>query len=389
MNKPIARALFLDAYYQVLDNKVFRLLAIVASLLVLPTFVLGAREQGLVILYGVKTVPWEDIGWLVGGLRNHALIVQRYQDIVVGGLAGTIGILFAIAATAFFVPRMLEKGAADVVFSRPVSRHVLLLARYCAGVLFVAILSTALVLGMHIGLLLVSGTSDPAFLWSVAPIVYKLRKAISEGPPLLRDEAAGLSVLAAPRGLQLSGAHGKVDLSQEPARWTPLPDAPEGRTEISLRREARQLDGKRRSARTAAKNLVTELQKSGAKVAQQAEVGFGPGLHPDSVSWTETEPDGTWSRSTGFLAAGEWLYVLEARARGENTSESGPALTVLALAHEFRIDDNDQDPSKWYQRQLDWFAPLRHNIFFSIGSSLTFVLLLFALAAWKLKRIDF
>src|SRR5258706_5286091 len=172
MNKPIARALFLDAYYQVLDNKVFRLLAIVASLLVLPTFVLGASEQGLVILYGVKTVPWEDIGWLVGGLRNHALIVQRYQDIVVGGLAGTIGILFAIAATAFFVPRMLEKGAADVVFSRPVSRHVLLLARYCAGVLFVAILSTALVLGMHIGLLLVSGTSDPAFLWSVATIVY-------------------------------------------------------------------------------------------------------------------------------------------------------------------------------------------------------------------------
>jgi flagellar biogenesis protein FliO len=43
----------------------------------------------------------------------------------------------------------------------------------------------------------------------------------------------------------------------------------------------------------------------------------------------------------------------------------------------------------WYARRLDWTAPLRHNIFFSVGSSLVFALLLFALAAWKLKRIDF
>jgi hypothetical protein len=43
----------------------------------------------------------------------------------------------------------------------------------------------------------------------------------------------------------------------------------------------------------------------------------------------------------------------------------------------------------WYARRLDWFAPLRHNIFFSLGSSLGFALLCFALAAWRLKRIDF
>ena len=36
--------------------------------------------------------------------------------------------MFCIAATAFFVPRMLEKGAADTLFTKPLSRVVLLLS---------------------------------------------------------------------------------------------------------------------------------------------------------------------------------------------------------------------------------------------------------------------
>jgi hypothetical protein len=67
---------------------------------------------------------------------------------------------------------MLEKGAADTLFTKPLSRAVLLLSRYLAGLIFVGALSFLLVLGIHLGLLLVSGYSDPAFLWCTLTLIY-------------------------------------------------------------------------------------------------------------------------------------------------------------------------------------------------------------------------
>jgi ABC-type transport system involved in multi-copper enzyme maturation permease subunit len=178
MNRSIAKALALDAYYQVLDNRVFRLLLVLAGILILPTLLIGAREEGLVILFGVKTIPWSaflvDSGYV--GMQVpadfHKSFIAGFQDIVVQNLMGSAGVLFSIAATAFFVPRMLEKGSADVVFSRPIGRTTLLLTRWLSGVIFVALLSSALVLGLHLSLLLVSGHSDPAFLWNIPSLVY-------------------------------------------------------------------------------------------------------------------------------------------------------------------------------------------------------------------------
>ncbi len=483
MNRSIVRALFLDAYYQVLDNKVFRMLAVLVGLLVLPTFVLGAREQGLVVLFGVKTIAWDDLGWLVGGQHNPDLLVQRFQELVVSGIAGTLGILFSIAATAFFVPRMLEKGAADVVFSRPIARSTLLIARYCAGVLFVAILASALVVGMHLGLRLVSGRSDPAFLWTILTIVYvfalvhsvsllvgvltrnsvaallatilffalngcvhnvwilseyareqkqlqreeldkdapplhdnippivyhaldtlhfvlpkttdadlivsKLRSVIFDREPLVRDEATGASLEESPNGLALDGAGGRLDLEQQPARWHAAQAA--DTLELVLRREPRALEGKRRSARTAARTLGAELEKAGTKPLAVPGAEPGPGLRPEIVAWKENDSNGEWSRAKGFLALGDWMLVIEARERIGPAAADAAVGRVRALVREIRLDDDPRgmDPPRWYQRQLDWTAPPRHNIFVSLASSIAFAALLLWLAAWRLSRIDF
>lgn len=178
MNRHIAKALLDDAFYQVLDNKVFRLLVILSMCLVLPTFLVGIREDGIHVLFGWKTFTYADFFSGFGAGRTaptrdlHIVFIQTIQSLLVQNLAGTIGLVFCIAATAFFVPRMLEKGAADTLFSKPVSRSVLLLARYVAGLLFVGVLSFLLVLGMHIGLLVTSGYSDPGFLWSALTLVY-------------------------------------------------------------------------------------------------------------------------------------------------------------------------------------------------------------------------
>ena len=177
MNRIMAKALLADAFYQVLDNKVFRLLVLLSIGLVAPTFLVGFREDGVHFLFGWKTFTYKEFvsafGVPVPEIHDiHVAVIQQVQAIFVGGLAGTIGILFCIAATAFFVPRMLEKGAADTLFSKPVARFVLLLARYVAGLLFVGVLAFVLVLGMHIGLLVTSGYSDPGFLWSALTLVY-------------------------------------------------------------------------------------------------------------------------------------------------------------------------------------------------------------------------
>jgi ABC-type transport system involved in multi-copper enzyme maturation permease subunit len=177
LNSNTFGALFRDALYQVLDDKVFRVLAVIVLGLVAATFLIGAREDGLVILFGLEKIEYRQIfGFFdlpyAGNEGAGERVVQGLQSILVDGLAGTFGIIFAVAATAFFVPRMLEKGAADTLFSKPVGRTTLLLSRYVAGLLFVGALAITLVGGMHVGFLVSSGYSDAGFLWSIVTLVY-------------------------------------------------------------------------------------------------------------------------------------------------------------------------------------------------------------------------
>ncbi|HVS12108.1 MAG TPA: hypothetical protein VMS76_19765, partial [Planctomycetota bacterium] len=177
MNANIAKALLRDALYQVLDNKVFRILVLLVLVLVGATFVIGAREEELVFLLGWRRIAYEDAFRFFGLAmpdvgERHAVMIQWVQGVVVDAFAGTLGITIAVAATAFFMPRMVEKGAADIVFSKPVSRLTLMLSRYVSGLVFVSILAVLLVGGMHVGFLLNSGYSDPGFLWSTVTLIY-------------------------------------------------------------------------------------------------------------------------------------------------------------------------------------------------------------------------
>jgi ABC-type transport system involved in multi-copper enzyme maturation permease subunit len=177
MNANTTKALFKDALYQVFDNRVFRILVVIVACFVLPTFLIAAREDELVVLFGWKRYFYEDIFASFGvpypGLQGaNTKLIQIVQTLLVDQLAGTFGIIFAVAATAFFMPRMLEKGAADTVFSKPVSRLALMLSRYVSGLLFVAILGILLVGGMHVGLLVNSGYSDVGSLWAVLTLIY-------------------------------------------------------------------------------------------------------------------------------------------------------------------------------------------------------------------------
>ncbi len=171
------RAMFEDARQQVLDNKVFRLLLILTGIPILFTFLIGFREDAVVILWGLGEYSYSEIlegfgGVNIGTEEVNILFIQFFQGLFINVFAGSLGMMLCIAATAFFAPRLLEKGAADTVFSKPVSRTSVLMSRYLAGILFVAFISTLLVVGMYLGFLIVSGYSDPGFLWGAVTLVY-------------------------------------------------------------------------------------------------------------------------------------------------------------------------------------------------------------------------
>ncbi len=182
MKAAVLRALFLDALYQVLDNKVFRILGMLVLLLIAFTFLVGWKNEGIWILFGAWKFSYVDLlgpflpdngaSFKELDVDLQRRMVDNVQGLFVEGMSGTLGIALSIAATAFFMPRMLERGTADTLFTKPVSRIVLYLARYFAGILFVALLAVVLVVGMHLGFLTASGYSDPGFLWGAFTLVY-------------------------------------------------------------------------------------------------------------------------------------------------------------------------------------------------------------------------
>jgi ABC-type transport system involved in multi-copper enzyme maturation permease subunit len=174
MNRNILRALFRDALYQVLDNLVFRILAVLIVVLVLPLFVVGFRESEIVLAFYWR-VPYPE--WIRPFIATISADTQSgtigfLQSAFVDTIAGGLGMLFCIVATSFFVPRMLEKGFADTVLSKPVSRGALLLSRYVAGILFVGLLAVVLVGGQFLGFAAVSGYVDPGFLFSIFTLIW-------------------------------------------------------------------------------------------------------------------------------------------------------------------------------------------------------------------------
>lgn len=177
MNATIARALLEDAFEQVLDNRVFRLLLVVVLAIVAFFFLVGFGPEEIEILWGWRTVSYADLFGSVGqssrGIEDpQALVIQTVVGLLVETLAGSLGMALCVCATAFFVPRMLEKGAADVLFAKPVSRTTLLFARWSSGLLFVAMLSALLLGGIWLGLWIVSGWHDPGILWGVVTLTY-------------------------------------------------------------------------------------------------------------------------------------------------------------------------------------------------------------------------
>jgi len=494
MNSSIAKALLMDAVYQVLDNRMFRFLVVLSALMVLPTFIVGIHEDKVSILFGVSEISYQQLfGFFQGGsevsLPNepHIQVIQFLQSLFVEYVAGWFGILFTVAATSFFLPQMLEKGAADTVFSKPVSRATLLLARYFSGILFTTILATLMVLGMHLGLTVISGYSDPGFLWSIPTLVYlfalvhsfscciavltrssvmailctlmmyvgtgcvhsiwsttEALTSLKEAEELQQDDIAaesegtalgtlrvGINVLhyALPktsdadvitrklrRAIESEDPHyvdGEIEMTipAQPHGFTqePAPDiagagvvwvarAADGSENgrITLTRYDRGIKPGERSKplssfqkRKAFLKALNERDDLPSK-PRTFSVLVGAGS-TNAVRWNEETSLGLRHHEEHFFVFGSWMLQASVEAHHEWFTEETVDQDIENFFAQFKFAGGSfsQNPTEWFDRKYSWTAPLKYNLFFSIGSSLAFAALMLFIGWFKLSRADF
>lgn len=418
----IRRALIQDAIYQVLDNKVFRILMFVVLLMVGLTFAIGFREDEVVLLWGVKSYFYEDfleyMGFMFGDLGSVASqrdVISFVQVLFIDYLAGTVGIFICVAATVFFVPRMLEKGAADPLFSKPVSRWSLLLARYVSGLVFIAFLSTALIGGMHLGLMLNSGYSDPTFLWSIPTMVYlfALVSAFSTLFGVLTRSTVATLLLTLMAWGFTSIVHlgwSGYEFAQERELLSGESTAPDDVTEeldwlvdilVAGLQTAHYVLPKTQDAdRIAQLTRETVNSELFVRYERTFEVDDDPYYIRAYKSGDVhlLDEDGDWvsrqrrDREDGSITKisvridDEELVVLPQ----EDPPQATYAGEQLALTEP--LDDMPVafgNPVEWYNRKFQWDAEWKFNPFFSLATSLAFVAAALGLAWLRLRRISF
>ncbi len=94
-------------------------------------------------------------------LREGTYTIEKRLINDVGSLAV---LLVSIVITAGFIPNMLQKGAIDLMISKPIGRSELLVYKYLGGLIFVTILMTIMVGSIYVALGLRTGFWSPKFL---------------------------------------------------------------------------------------------------------------------------------------------------------------------------------------------------------------------------------
>jgi ABC-type transport system involved in multi-copper enzyme maturation permease subunit len=110
-------------------------------------------------------------GQTAGRTQELNTVVRMFQ----GGIAAflyTWGMALAVFASAGLIPTVLEAGRIELLVSKPVTRHHILLGRYLGTVLVVALNIAYLVLGVWLILGWKSGVWNPPFLWAIPAAVF-------------------------------------------------------------------------------------------------------------------------------------------------------------------------------------------------------------------------
>ncbi len=77
-------------------------------------------------------------------LRQGVYVFENY---VIGGFGAWIVLLVSVIITAGFIPNMMQKGAVDLLISKPIGRPTLLIFKYIGGLSFIFVITSVLIGG--------------------------------------------------------------------------------------------------------------------------------------------------------------------------------------------------------------------------------------------------
>jgi len=241
---------------------------------------------------------------------------------------------------------------------------VLYLSRYFTGLFFIALLGTFLTVGMYVGVLLSSGLSYPAILWSTLTLIYIF--ALVHGVTMLIGVFTKSTPAAMILGIMFFFGNGCVH-----SGWQIV------------------------DALTSDENPMSAMIADGTDegstwdTVKDVAIGALDGAHyalPKTsdaalvVLHTQDALFGT-SRAERRKLLNDSFQERRDERHTEDVETDPPATD---------IQEPDPDPEAWYENHFGWDAPeLRYNAWFSVLSSLLFTLVVLGLGCWRIRRMDF
>jgi hypothetical protein len=207
----------------------------------------------------------------------------------------------------------------------------------------------------------------------------------------LADEEAKLTIESLPDALaRTEPSSSKVDLEDTAVVWSGEGELEGLRVELTRSpRTPPEPNARRMSSSRAAQRYKKNLDEASIEGELAQDRFVVDRLGATLLTWTETTPTGARRRETGFFAFGEWMFQLEATYPEELAARASAAVRELGQAIRFARDAELMAPDQWYERRLGWTSELKFNLFFSIGSSIAFAMVMLLIAWWRLTRIDF
>jgi hypothetical protein len=164
-----------------------------------------------VILFAVPIPLWHT------SLREGVYFIE---NTLVGGLGAWVAVLVGVIVTASFIPNLLQKGAVDLIVTKPIRRPSILIYKYLGGLIFVFLLTAITVLGVWAAIGLRTGVWANGFLYVIPAVTFyfALLYSVSTLVAVYTRSAvvAILLTIAAWFGLWLNGTiHGWLDVARK------------------------------------------------------------------------------------------------------------------------------------------------------------------------------
>lgn len=162
-------ALIVDSFRESRDRKIFWVMLAITLLVTAAMACIGFEPDKITLLFGLYEFDTEQFS-SAGALRTDLIatvIVQLIWDTILGW----VGIILILVATAGFFPAMLERGAVDVLLSKPLSRSKLFLGKYLGSMVFVFVHASLFVVLTFLVMWLRWGMFLPGYLATIPLIV--------------------------------------------------------------------------------------------------------------------------------------------------------------------------------------------------------------------------